>query len=80
MRCEGWRWWCDVGGVRVPHLEVVDGDEVGEEWQNVLDLEQTALLEELHRPSGGRQAGRQEGSRQTGRQIKRWMDGWTNKK
>ena len=30
-------------------LEVIDGDEVWEERQDVLDLEEVALVQELHR-------------------------------
>ena len=30
------------------NLEVVDGDEVGEERENVFDLEEVALREEVH--------------------------------
>ena len=30
------------------YLEVVDGDKVREEWENVLNLENAAVLQELH--------------------------------
>ena len=33
------------------YLEVVDGDKVGEEGQDVFYLEQVALVKELHRPA-----------------------------
>ena len=35
-------------GVADSRLEVVDGDKVGEEGEDVLDLDRGALLQELH--------------------------------
>ena len=32
------------------YLEVVNGDKVRKEWENILNLENTAVLEELHCP------------------------------
>ena len=36
---------------RASYLKVVDGDKVREEGQDVLDLQQVALVQELHGPA-----------------------------
>lgn len=42
--------WSDLVLVEfgVPYLEMINGDKVREERQNVLDLEEFALVEECH--------------------------------